>query len=268
MPAHEDRATTALPAGVTAELVQLRSDVAARHAQIELRNGGDEMLVVGEVGLDDPRFDGTATRVLDRESRIAPGATVDIPVQLPPMACPASGDAGSTLTVHYSLGEAAGIATLPIDERFPIVAPIHERECLAARVAGAAAVELAGFTPSPAGEPADLTLEIVPRGQGIAAEVVAVRETNLLSFGDPTAIATSYPVDVVVSGADEPPTTLHLPLVPGRCDPHAVLEDKRGTVFTVDVEVEGAAGEIQLAADDDMRGRILTWIAQWCGYAG
>ena len=48
--------TTGLPDGVTVELQQGRSDVAARQAQVVVRNGTDETLVVGSVEVDDPRF--------------------------------------------------------------------------------------------------------------------------------------------------------------------------------------------------------------------
>ena len=59
-----------------------------------------------------------------------------------------------------------------------------------------------------------------------------------------------------------------LPLVPLRCDPHAVQEDKRGTIFTLAVELDGDPGEIELAAPEDLRGRILTWVGAWCGFGG
>ena len=42
-----------------------------------------------------------------------------------------------------------------------------------------------------------------------------------------------------------------MPLVPFRCDPHAVQEDKRGTIFDVRVEVDGEPGEIELAAAEE-----------------
>jgi hypothetical protein len=54
--------------------------------------------------------------------------------------------------------------------------------------------------------------------------------------------------------------------VPLRCDPHAVQEDKRGTIFTLEVELDGVPGEIELAASEDMRGSILTWVSNWCGF--
>ena len=60
---------------------------------------------------------------------------------------------------------------------------------------------------------------------------------------------------VAVAAGDTDPLAVHLPLVPLRCDPHAVQEDKRGTVFTLEVEVDGEPGEIELAASEDMRGQ-------------
>ena len=59
---------------------------------------------------------------------------------------------------------------------------------------------------------------------------------------------------------------MQIPLVPFRCDPHAVLEDKRGTIFDVRVEHQGESGEFTLFVGDEMRGRILTWVGDWCGF--
>jgi hypothetical protein len=254
---------TALPKGITVVFTQTRSDVAGRQAQIEFANGTDEVLHVGALQLHDPRFDGPAERVLDRTSTIAPGQVADIRIQLPPVACPGSDEAQSTVTVPFELGDVEGVATVPIDEKFPVLADLHARECLAVGVSKAAAVTLSSFTPSPPGEPADLVLDIAPTGDGPTARIGEVFETNLLSFEDPDAAAISYPIDLDITASSKP-TTIHLPLVPARCDPHAVQEDKRGTVFDVSVEVDGAKGQMPLAASEDMRARILVWVTKWC----
>ena len=75
-----------------------------------------------------------------------------------------------------------------------------------------------------------------------------------------------FPIDVTIAPGDTQATTVHLPLVPLRCDPHAVQEDKRGTVFTFDVEIEGEPGTVEIASSEELRGRILTWVADWCGF--
>ena len=254
------------PDGVTAQLVQLRSDVAARQAQVRLHNGGDTDLTIGTLAVSDPRFEGDATRVLERDSLVRAGATVDIRIQLPEMDCAASDDGASALAFTYSADDGPRQAETPIDDPLDFIAPLHARECRADAVADAAALTLASFTPSVAGEPADLLLEIAPTGEA-AAEVVGIQTTNLLTFAAAAGTtADTFPIGVAVAAGDTDSLAVHLPLVPLRCDPHAVQEDKRGTIFTLEVEVDGEPGEIELAASEDMRGSILTWVANWCGF--
>ncbi|MDY0908310.1 hypothetical protein [Microbacterium sp. CFBP9034] len=259
-----------LPGGVTAELQQLRSDVAARQAQVVVHNGTDERLVVGGVEVADPRFDGPATRVAERDSIIAPGGTVGIRVQLPAVACgedlPADGELRPRLTFDYLLGDVSSVASAPIDDPLGFVPPLHERDCRAAAVADAAHVEFTDFDPSPPGEPAALSLFVAPTGRA-AATIVGIQTTNLLTFGEAAgATIETYPIGMAVAEGGTGQASISLPIVPLRCDPHAVQEDKRGTIFDVEVEIDGVPGEIELAASEDLRGEILTWVADWCEF--
>jgi hypothetical protein len=241
--------------------VQLRSDVAARQAQVQVRNSTDEPIVIGEIVVSDPRFDGDAVRAIEgRTSTVAPGATTDIRIQLPPMACDV--DEGS-MTVVLGLGDQTVEGALP--DALDVIGPLHGRECLAARVADAAALSFSAFEPSAPGEPATLSLRIVPTGEAQAI-IGGIQTTNLLTFASAAGDTTdTYPIGFdAAPGAAQ--TVFELPLVPLRCDPHAVQEDKRGTVFTVEVEVDGEPGQIELAAPEDMRGHILTWVGDWCGF--
>ena len=86
-PAQGDPSPSPLPDDIAVSFVQLRSDVAARQAQVEVRNGTDEAIEVGAITVTDPRFAGAATRVFDRTSKVSAGSTVDIRIQLPDMAC-------------------------------------------------------------------------------------------------------------------------------------------------------------------------------------
>ena len=106
-------------------------------------------------------------------------------------------------------------------------------------------------------------LEIAATGKA-AARIVDVQDTNLLTFAGTQPVG--FAIEADVAEGDTAITTVHLPLVPLRCDPHAVQEDKRGTVFTLDVDLAGKPGTVELAASEDMRGRILTWVADWCGF--
>ncbi|GAB2846977.1 hypothetical protein ACFQ0P_05025 [Microbacterium insulae] len=256
-----------LPAGVSVELQQLRSDVAARQAEVLVTNGTDETLVVGEVAVTDPRFTDAATRVAARDSTIPAGRSVGIRVQLPPVACDVvPADATATVEFAYTLGDTGGRASTPIEDPLDFVAPLHERECRVVLLSAAADIAFTGFEPAPAGEPAALELTVTPTGAG-GAGIRAVQTTNLLTFaatGGDTADA--HTIDLVLEPGESAPVTVSLPLVPLRCDPHAVQEDKRGTIFDLDVEIGGEPGEIELAASEELRGRILTWVADWCGF--
>lgn len=260
--------STALPDGVTVELQQGRSDVAARQAQVVVRNGTDATLVVGPVEVEDPRFAAPIVRVEERESTIGPGRTVGIRVQLPDVACgqDASEDAGSTVTLDYTLGDASGRASTGIEDPIGFIEPLHVRDCRAAAVAEAAHVSFTDFDPSPPGEPAALMLGIAPTGRS-AVLISGIQTTNLITFedGGDTAPET-LPIGLEVREGDTGLTEVSLPIVPIRCDPHAVQEDKRGTIFDLEVEVDGEPGEIELAASEDLRGQILTWVADWCGF--
>ncbi len=241
-----------LPAGVTVAVTQLRSDVADRQVEVQVHNGGDTAIEIGAVSLTDPRFEAAAERVVDRTSTLPPGGTVNVRVQLAAVDCDARGS-GSTVTLTVD----GATAVAPAEEVFPFLDDLHARECVAQRAGERAAIELVEFDPSPPGEPARLVLSVTPRSDAGGLRIVGIRETNLVTFD-----GVSGGLLPLAGGSAE------LALRPARCDPHAVQEDKRGTVFTLEVDLDGEEGQLTLAADPAMRGRILAWVAEWCGYGG
>ncbi len=254
------------PEGLEVSLLQLRADVAPRQAQVHVVNGTDATLIVGEVRVEDDRLDGPAVRVVaDRTSRIAPGGVVDIRVQLPEVACPAPAEAAPTVVLELLDDDGAATeASAPAEVALGFLAPLHERECRAQALADAADVSFTDFAPSEPGEPARLELTIAPTGDG-SATIVGVQNTNLIDFAAET-VDGAFPVDVEITADDTTPIVIDLPLVPFRCDPHAVQEDKRGTIFDVRVVIDGEPGEIERFVGEDLRGRILSWVADWCGF--
>ena len=75
-----------------------------------------------------------------------------------------------------------------------------------------------------------------------------------------------HPLDIDQTGEGRTAVTVPLPLLPARCDAHAVQEDKRGTVFRLFVEVGGEPGSFDLVATPELRGTLLGWVADWCGF--
>ncbi|GAA3638850.1 hypothetical protein GCM10022200_22760 [Microbacterium awajiense] len=254
------------PDGLEVSLLQLRADVAPRQAQVHVVNDTPDTLVVGAVRVEDPRLDGPAARVVaDRTSRVAPGGVVDIRVQLPGVSCPAPADAAPIVVLELLDGDGAVTEVeAPAAVALGFLAPLHERECRAQALAEAADVSFTDFEPGAPGEPARLELTITPTGAA-AATIVGVQSTNLIGF-DAETVDGAFPVDVDAAVGDTTPIVVDLPLVPFRCDPHAVQEDKRGTIFDVRIVVGGEAGEIERFVGEDMRGRILSWVAAWCGF--
>ncbi|BDV32139.1 hypothetical protein [Microbacterium terricola] len=256
-------APPALPDGVVVSFLQLRSDVAAHQGQVRVDNGSEQPLEIGQVAVTDPRFDGAATRVIaDRTTVLAPGGSVDIRIQLPEMDCAVS-DGTMTLRIDDLSGHGR---EGPLADPLEVIGQLHDRECRLQQFAAAADLGFTGFRPSPAGEPAELDLTITPTGRGGTGTVVGVQRTNLIDFDAETRDG-AYPLDLVVDAAGAP-VTVTLPIVPFRCDPHAVQEDKRGTIFDIRLDLEGDAGEVELFVGEEMRGHILTWVADWCGFGG
>lgn len=260
--------TSPLPAEVTVQLHQLRSDVGPRQAQVRVANASDAPITVGAVRVDDPRFAGPAGRVIGgRQSTIPAGGSADIRVQLPAVECSVPDD-GVAEAVLEIIGDGVSVeATASAPDPLGFVAALHARECLLEQVTDAAALAFTGFEPSPPGEPAALALTVTPTGVAEAA-IVGIERTNLLTFEGLPPGADLFPLELEVLAEARPPSTVALPLVPTRCDPHAVQEDKRGTIFDVRVEVDGQPGEVELFVGEDTRGWILSWVAAWCGFGG
>ncbi len=258
---------TTLPAGVTVEFQQLRSDVAYRQAQVHLRNDSDAPLTVAEVRVEDDRFDGPAVRVIaDRVSTVAPGGTVDIRVQLPPVDCTAPDDGEPHVVLELPGDSASTEVAASAPDPLGFVAELHARECLLERVTDAASLVFTDFEPSAPGAPAALELTVTPTGDA-AVTIAGIGRTNLIDFGGPTSEEV-HPLGIEVAQGDSEPIVVQIPIVPFRCDPHAVQEDKRGTIFDLPVELDGESGSVELFVGEDMRGRILTWVASWCGFGG
>ena len=217
-----------------AALIQLRADVAERHAQVRVENLSGAAVRIGEVAVVDPRFVADAVRLVDRGSTVPAGGSIDIRVQLPAVACDIASSADPSVRLELIADGTSRGVTLPIADPLGFAGPLHDRECRAEALAAAADIAFTGFSPSP--------------------------------FGDAT-IDGVLPIGVLVQPGKEP-TTLDLPVVPTRCDAHAVQEDKRGTIFDVRVSVAGESGEVELFVGDALRGRILTWVADWCRFGG
>ncbi len=253
-------------AGISVEVRQARSDWALRVVQLRVTNAGPADVTVTRARLTTPDDAGVATS--DRERPVRAGVDRDVSVTLGEPVCaePRSGPARAELDLVDGAGRRSTLAVRPDDPQGHL-ARIHSEDCAAAAVAAGATLSLADeLRPRDVDGTlgAEVVLRVVPVPGGPTVQITQVDGTVLLA---PAGGATSWPVDV--GTADGAAREVPLALVPSRCDPHAVAEDKRGTFFGVHAEVDGIAQPVfYVASSDALRGALHELVGRSCGMPG
>ncbi|WP_157155075.1 hypothetical protein [Diaminobutyricimonas sp. LJ205] len=242
--------------GVSVQLAQFRSDVTDRRLQLRVVNDGDSEITIGAASLESDGLSEPA-RWSGGSSRVPAGGARDLPVILPAPDCD---DSGAAVTVALTLEspEAMIMHVTPADE-LDVLASVLRQDCFDLRVA-----ERVTITPAAAirtetrdGElVALLDLDFEPTQP---VTLLAVRGTNLLY---PSSGASTWPFDTELTDA----RTITLDIVPTRCDPHAVAEDKRGTLFPVELNLGDGQGLMYVPVSDDVRGQLYDFVAAHCGW--
>jgi hypothetical protein len=257
---------TALPAGVTVSVFQNRFDYSLRQLELKVSNGTDSPLTVTMAAFDSTRF--ATPAVWDRPQLVPDGSARDLKVQLGEPVCDDS-DPKDTVVIDFTLADGrSGTATVvPSDEQGKVDA-IHQEDCLGESVAAIAMITAPPtiqWTPGAHG-PASLDLAVVPTGAAGTLTIHSAKGTVLLSLLDEGGGETyDVPVERVVD-AGSGASVIRLAVVPARCDPHAIEEDKRGTFFPLRVETsDGHSGTIYVAVSDDVRRSLYEFYADYCG---
>ncbi len=261
------------PAGVTVRIFQNRFDYADRVLEVSVSNAGPTSLDLRSARFDSTRF--IAAAVWTTRLRLEPGMTRDLRVHLAPTSCtdltaPTDTVALDTVTLDWvGPSGSSGSATLPAVDDSGALDRIQDEDCLAEALTGVVSVavspELRVDGTGPASR-AWLDLSLTPTGAPGTVTIDQVGATVLLASAD----GLDWPVGRTLD-ATTPTARLSLALRPTRCDPHAIAEDKRGTVFPLRVHVAvgpGApqrSGDWDLAVDDALRARLYAWIADRCG---
>ena len=112
------------------------------------------------------------------------------------------------------------------------------------------------------GQTAVVRLLLQPRAAGGGGELVIdrIEETTLLA----EASQAPWPRSVTVR-AGGAPAQVRLGIRPSRCDPHAVAEDKVGTLLPLQVRVAGREGIVKIDAGSQLRARIYDFVTKACG---
>jgi hypothetical protein len=140
--------------------------------------------------------------------------------------------------------------------------------CLTREASAVAAIALApDLEVAPDGRTAVVRLVVQPRAATGAetpgaGELVIdrVEETTLL------AEAPQAPWPHALSlRAGGPLAEVRLGIRPARCDPHAVAEDKVGTLLPLRVTVASREGVLKIDAGSRLRGRMYDFVTKACG---
>jgi hypothetical protein len=244
-------------------------DVDARQVQVKLRNESDREVVVERMTLLSSAFD--APMVYRKSgSHLDAGRAVDMPVVLSAPVCDAATEE-HTVRVDYRLGDGTtGTVEVEAADDRGAVADLRSAECFVLDVDEVATLSIRG-------EPrvvlrdgsltADLTVDVAAAGEGGDADLQVLRmgNTTLLQHVDAATLAAlpeGLPINVRAN--DEGTVSFTATLVPGRCDPHAVAEDKQGTRFPVLVDLDGRQGLVPVAAPEPVKVALYDFVREAC----
>jgi hypothetical protein len=256
----------ALPAGVTVSVFQNRFDYSLRQLELKVTNGTSLPITVTSAAFDSTRF--ATPAIWDRPQLVPDGAARDLKVQLAGPVCDTA-PPKDTVVIEFTLEDGTtGTATVaPTDDQGRVDA-INEEDCLGVSVAAIAAITgpaSTRWTPG-AHAPATLDISIMPTGAEGSLTVHYAKGTVLFSLLDQASGEQhDMPLEQVVD-AGAGASVIPLALVPARCDPHAIEEDKRGTFFPIEVETgDGRSGKIYIGVSDEVRRSLYEFYADYCG---
>ena len=249
--------------GVTVDARQTRFDGPLRQVQLSVSNTSDHPITVIRAELDSTRF--ASPVAFDRPQRIPAGSARDLPVRLPEAVC----DGGDPIDlVHLTVegtGGSPATATVAIADT-AVLDAITTSECFIAAVAAIAVIEPPSQAPWMPATHAPVTLEFTVRPTGSAGSLTIhdVGATTLFAHvdgGGARIIAT--PVDLAVDATADPALITVL-LEPSRCDPHAIAEDKKGTILPFSIELDGQRMTVPIAVGDEVRASLYDYVSAWC----
>jgi hypothetical protein len=272
------------PLPITVEVNQSRDQYGKQAIQLLLTNVSGGPLTVAAAQLASPLFHGDILwEPTGGSLELSPGQPKSLPARLPAPVCgrdqstgqQSSSDKSSiqqpVATVRYSepgQGGVQEVAPVAVDP-FGVLERNNMELCLAAEAAAVADIVLdRRLEVAPDSRTAVVRLVITPKKADGAG--TAKGPMTITSIDGTTLIAAPadepWPRKVrIVQGA--PRSELRLRIRPARCDPHAVAEDKVGTLLPLHVRVGEREGQLKIAAGTALRGQIYDFATAACGPA-
>jgi hypothetical protein len=191
---------------------------------------------------------------------------VDLRVDIPGVAACDDDAPVNAVTFTWTVGERSGTSVVEPDDGFRMLDRLHDEGCLVENVDAVAVLTAVSLT-APAQEPApaELLISVAPTGEPGTVTVDTISSTTLLNPAGPDGIGVNQLALGIELSADGP-EEIRVPIVPNRCDPHALAEDKIGTRMPLYVTLpDGTEGRYVLAASDELRGEMYAFFSGYCG---
>lgn len=251
-------------AAVSVALNQSRDQYGTQAILLELTNNTTEELSVTGARVESPLFQGSISWTsANTPLALPPGQPKALPAVLPGPACGDVDTATPVATVHYSVNGQDREVAADAHDPFGILARTSGELCLAAEAAGVAAFSLdPGLEHAADGRTAVVRLLVTPtglEGSQKSLTIESIDGTTLLA----EAVEGAWPRNVTIEAGGDA-TELRLPMRAARCDPHAVAEDKVGTLLPVRVAVGERRGILKVAAPSGLRGSLYDFVAKAC----
>ncbi|MGA8789809.1 MAG: hypothetical protein WB535_12760 [Paenarthrobacter sp.] len=264
-------ATSGQTGPITVEVNQSRDQYGKQSILLQLTNTTEAPLTVTAARLRSTLFDDDVSWEPSEGSlELPPHQPKSLPAALPAAACEASGDTSPELNarITYSApGKGPVEEIAAASDPFGVLPRNAGELCLAADAAAVATIVLEPALEVAAdGRTAVVRLVITPATPGGSAKSLTIESidgTTLLA----EAPAAPWPRNVTIAPGDAA-RNLALHIRPARCDPHAVAEDKVGTLLPIRVTVGARQGLVKIAASNELRGRIYDFVTAACATAG
>ena len=254
------------PDGVRVSVYQPRPDVPKNRMAIQVHNDGDEPVTVTSAELLSSIFTDELVWGPGRTATVAPGYAVDLRIDVPAQADCSGVEPELTAVFGWTIGDRSGTSSVTPDDPFDLLDLLHDAACLIVSVDEVATLTATSLdVPSQLPAPADLVIAVEPTGADGTVTLDTIHSTTLLNPAGPDGIGVPE-LSLGVAIDKDGPVEVRIPIVPNRCDAHALAEDKIGTRMPLYVTApDGSTGRFVLAASEELRMQMYAFYSSYCG---
>ena len=253
--------------GLEGRFLQYRRDVPRRVVQVQVvaRDAG---LVVEDAELRLAAY--APARRTGTRTALRPGAPVDLPFPQTEARCDAdpSGPSSALLTVRRDAGPPQQVL-LDLPDTAVLVGRLHRPECAERALRRTVDVALVGgFVPDGEDGSARRTTlrlrRLVPEGPRVV--VPELQNGILFTVRTSADVDEPAPSPVLVLEPGQPEAEVPIVVRAERCDPHALAESKRTSIFRLPFEIDGAEPvQLLLQTDPASQDLLVQYATDACG---